>query len=89
MRKQYIKAKFPLFESEISLKFQMCAFFSTLKQQQKCLSREKGNLIFNHRCQANHNLIFILTHCLFAPPVIALSKKKNSQCHQISTTFYI
>ena len=66
---------FSNFLSEISLKFEICSFFSGSKQQEKQLLREIENYISYRMCLANENFILVFDVTFFlAPPDNVLSK---------------
>ena len=54
-----IQNKFLHFKSQISLKFEICSFFSGSKQQEKQLLREIENHISYRMCLVNENLILV------------------------------
>ena len=56
---------FSNFLSEISLKFEICSFFSGAIQQEKLLLREIENYISYRMCLANENLILVLDVTFF------------------------
>jgi len=60
-KKKYISN----FLSEISLKFEICSFFSGSKQQEKQLLREIENYISYRMCLANENFILVFDVTFF------------------------
>ena len=53
------------FLGEISLKFEMCSFFSGSKQKEKQLLREIENYISHRMCLANENFILVFDVTFF------------------------
>ena len=60
-----IQIKFSHFQSQISLKFEICFFFSGWKQPEKGVFREILNCISYLGCLANENFILVVDYTFF------------------------